>query len=156
MIESPILIILLKAGLLAVVVGLAAKNLLETWRDLQSDKWPTVRAKALTSRVMEAPIGQRRGFMGSHVWQVRWEYRVDGKQYTSKLTEPFPPTTEANATLMASKIEKDDTFDVRYNPQNSADSRLAINSTTALVQFLLRLFVYTLLIGVSIWAVLTL
>lgn len=156
MLESPIIIILLKIFLLLVIFVLAGKNLYDTWRDLQSGKWPSVRAKALISQVVESPLGQRRGFMGTHVWRVKWQYRVAGKQYTSKLTEPFPPTVEGNAIRMATQVKKGDTFDVRYDPKNLADSRLAINSATALVQFLLRVFVYTLLISVSIWALLNL
>lgn len=154
MAESPLIITLLKLILLTVIVVLAGKNTLDTWRDLQSGKWPVARATALLSRIIEAPVGQRRGFMGTHIWQVRWRYSVDGKSYTSKLTEPFPPTTEANALMMAGRIETDDTFDVRYDPNRPADSRLAINNTNALVQFMLRVGVYTVAIGVVIWAML--
>lgn len=152
MIESPFVTLIVKLILLAVLLGFAGKSLRDTWRELQSDKWPMARAQALLSRVVEAPLGQRRGFLGSHSWQVKWRYQVKGKSYTSAVMQPFPPTTEGNAQMMASRIEKGDTFDVRYDPSKPSVSRLALNATNAKVQLALRVFVYTLGIGVSIWA----
>ena len=150
---SPFLIWAIKAGLLFALIFLIVRNLRQAWRDIQSCDWPIARARALLSKVVEAPVGVRRGFLGSHAWQVKWEYEVDGKTHTSPVNHPYPPTSEANALMMSQRVSKSEIFNVRYDPENPAISKLSPNKTLAWTQFGFRVGAYALLLGIAIWAI---
>lgn len=149
---SPTLILAIKGGLLVTLLFLVYRNLFKAWRDVKSCDWPIARAKTLLSKVVEAPVGVRRGFLGSHAWQVKWQYEVAGETFTSPVNHPYPPTSEANALMMSQRVKKNEIFEVRYDPDNPAISKLAPNKTLAWTQFLFRIGAYAILLGIAIWA----
>lgn len=156
MIESSPLIIAIRIGLLLFVGFMMARNMLQTWRNYRAaTDWPQLKGKAVKSDVVDAGIGSRRGFMGAHTWRVQYKYRVKGKTYISKPQMPFPNTSKGNAQMMQQRLPVGSTVALRYNPENPAESVLATSRNGAMAQLILRIVVYSVAIGVLVWATIT-
>lgn len=141
--NSPTTLLIIKLLLLSLILFLAYRSLRRSLRDVQSANWPQAEAVAKLSRAVEAPVGQRRGFIGSHFWQVQYTYTVNGERYTSGLVAPFPNTTQANADMMAQKMVDGTQFKVRVNPNNPRETRLATNRPAAILRLAVQLIIYT-------------
>lgn len=144
-------VILVQLGLAALIVAVSLRGLRALWREYGSRNWPRVQATVLESRVVEAPFGMRRGLVGSHLWAVRYRYRVNGRVYESEPQLPFGATIERSARMMAERFPPGSTFPVRHDPADPTHAMLAKDTRFVLVQLLTRAALLVLLLAALAW-----
>ena len=148
--DSPIVLLFVKIILFAIVLLLAFRSIRKSLHEVRAASWPKVDATATLSRAVESPLGQRRGFLGSHTWQVQYRYQVNGEKFTSGLVAPFPNTTQANAEMMAGRVEEGTVFKVHVNPNDARETRIATNRAAATLRLLVQVVIYTAAIALVI------
>ncbi|MBA3993884.1 MAG: hypothetical protein C0469_10185, partial [Cyanobacteria bacterium DS2.3.42] len=104
---------------------------------LSSDKWPTANGKVTTSVIKKVSTkhGQR------DEAEIRYQYKVDGKAYTSNRIQ-FGGETFRNPAELVGRYKQDKQISIHYNPSNPTVSCLegGVNSLVIIPSFMAALF----------------
>ncbi len=125
---------LMRVALALMIAGWAIN---ESTQGLSSDKWPTTNGKVTTSVVKK--VSTKHGERDEA--EIRYQYKVNGKEYTSNRVQ-FGGETFRNPAELVGLYRPQKQISIHYNPGNPSVSCLegGVNSLVIIPSFLVALF----------------